>query len=246
MSREDFVRLTDGVEVAVVYDEWFSDNLPPTWLRVARWTIRDNKSCAFPTVAVYATNPERYPEVLEAVRAFEQELPERRARGRARQRSPVRPRSLAHRRSSGRGDELARGLRRAIPSRADGTVVLPGIGPVVVRGLTAENATAELQKRIDVIPSKIRGTKIVRVTRVALRTPSILVAGALRSPARSPRAPLDARRHDLRAAALAGAGDPARAWLWREDPSAKNGFVKLTRAELAGGALVDGDIVVVP
>jgi hypothetical protein len=244
MSREDFVRLTEGVEVAVVYDEWFSDNLPSTWLRVARWTIRDNKSCAFPTVAVYATNPERYPEILEAVRAFEQELPERvLVEGRA----SDRPFDRDHWRTGDRllVDTSLPEVSGAYPIEGNGTVVLPGIGPVVVRGLTAENATAELQKRIDVIPSKIRGTKIVRVTRVALRTPSVLVAGALRAPGEVPASPLDLDA-TLRAMALGGTSDPSRAWLWREDPTAKGGFVKMARAELAGGALLDGDIVVVP
>lgn len=251
MSREDFVRLTEGVEVAVVYDDWFLDNLPSTWLRVARWTIRDNKSCAFPTVAIYATTPERYPAVLAAVRAFELQLPERvLVEGRA----SDRPLDRDHWRT---GDRLvvetsSAEVSGSYPIEANGTVVLVGIGPVVVRGLTAENATAEMQKRIDVIPSKIRGVKIGRVTRVAVRAPSILLAGTLRSTGEIPAEglDLDAALHAAETG-TAGGSDPARAWLWREQPAASGGaanggFTKLTRAELGGGPLLDGDIVVVP
>lgn len=241
MSREDFVRLTAGVQVAVVYDEWFGDNLPPSWLRVARWIIRDNKSCAFPGVSIYATTPERYPAVLEAVRAFERELPERvLMEGRA----SDRPLDREHFQT---GDRLV--VETSSPEvsgsyaiESNGAVVLPGIGPAVVRGLTEADAVAELQRRIDVIPSKIRGVKITRVSRVALRTPSVLVAGALRSPGEVPAGRLDLDA-TLRAATLSGASEPSRAWIWRESAT---GFMKLTRAELAGGPLLDGDIVVVP
>lgn len=243
MSREDLARLTAGVEVAVVYDEWF-DNLPPSWLRVARWTIRDNKSCAFPTVSIYATNPERYPAVIGAVRAFEKELPERvLVEGRA----SDRPLDREHWRSGDRlvVDTSAVEASGSFPIEPNGAVVLPGVGPVVVRGLTADDAVAEMQKRIDVIPAKIRGVRALHVTRVALRTPSVLVGGGLHSAGEIPIAPLDLDA-SLRAAKLAGAGDPGRAWIWREDPAAKGGFSRITRDELAGGPLVDGDIVVVP
>lgn len=245
MSREDFVRLTRGVEVAVIYDEWFKENnLPPTWLRVARWTIRDNKSCAFPTVAIYATDPELYPTVLAAVRAFEPTLPDRVfVEGRA----ADRPLDHDHWRT---GERLVVETNNpevtgAYPIELDGTIVLRGIGPVLARGLSPETAVAELQKRVDVLPSKIRGAKLVRVTRVATRPPSVYVAGAVHTPGEVPAPPLTLDAV-IPSAALAEGGDPARAWIWREDPAAKDGFTKLTRAELGGGALLDGDIVVVP
>lgn len=245
MSREDFVRLTAGVQVAVIYDDWFKENnLPSTWLRVARWTIRDNKSCAFPTVAIYATDPERYPEVIDAVRAFQPKLPQRLfVEGRA----SDYPLDTDHFRA---GDRLVVETSSAEVSGAylverDGNIILRGIGPVLARGLSADNAVAELQMRVDVVPSKIRGAKIQRVTRVATTLPSAFVAGVVRTPGELPGVPLtlDAAAS---AAALLPSSDAAHAWIWREHPGATNGFAKLTRAELAGGPLLDGDIVVVP
>jgi hypothetical protein len=245
MSREDFVRLTAGVQVAVIYDDWFKENnLPSTWLRVARWTIRDNKSCAFPTVAIYATDPERYPEVIDAVRAFQPKLPQRVfVEGRA----SDYPLDREHFRA---GDRLvvetsSAEVSGAYPVERDGNIILRGIGPVLARGLTADNAVAELTKRIDVVPSKIRGTKIQRVTRVATASPSAFVAGAVRTPGELPGVPLTLAAA-APAAALLPSSDAAHAWIWREQPGAKNGFAKLTRAELDGAPLLDGDIVVVP
>jgi hypothetical protein len=206
MSREDFVRLTAGVQVAVIYDDWFKENnLPSTWLRVARWTIRDNKSCAFPTVAIYATDPERYPEVIEAVRAFQPKLP---------QVAPVTTLST----TSTSAPEIAWSSRRARPR---------------CRALTSSSAMATSSCAASA-PSSPAGSPPT--------TPSPSCRCASTScPARSA-----ARRSSVSRASLEGKSAAAHAWIWREQPGAKNGFTKLTRAELGDGALLDGDIVVVP
>jgi hypothetical protein len=75
LTRAQIVELTSNVTVAIVYDEWFPDALPPTWLRVGRWHIDDNKSAANADVAIYATTDESVPRVITALRAFSRDLP---------------------------------------------------------------------------------------------------------------------------------------------------------------------------
>jgi hypothetical protein len=68
-------RLSDGTEVAVIYEPWFEGALPATWSRVATWTIPNNRVCAFPTITVYATRAAAVARVHLAVRSFEPHLP---------------------------------------------------------------------------------------------------------------------------------------------------------------------------
>ena len=75
LTRAQIVELTADVTVAIVYDEWFPDALPPTWLRVGRWQIDDNKSAANAAVSIYATTDESVPRVITALRAFARDLP---------------------------------------------------------------------------------------------------------------------------------------------------------------------------
>ena len=75
LTRAQIEALTSGVTVAIVYDEWFPDALPPTWLRVGRWHIDDNKSAANADVSIYATTDESVPRVITALRAFSRDLP---------------------------------------------------------------------------------------------------------------------------------------------------------------------------
>jgi protein involved in polysaccharide export with SLBB domain len=111
-----------------------------------------------------------------------------------------------------------------------------------VRGLLPAEAAAEIQKRIEGKTSPFGETKIHLVTRVSLRGPSIHVGGRVGSSGEVEPSPptLDAA---IAAAGPAAGANPAGAWVFRER---HGGFVKLTRADLEGGALVDGDIVVVP
>lgn len=64
-----------GVEIAVVYDAWFTGTLPPSWQRVGGWTIPDNHVCAFDTVSVYATRPETAAIARERFASFVPRLP---------------------------------------------------------------------------------------------------------------------------------------------------------------------------
>ena len=243
LTRADVVRLTKDVKVAIVYDEWFEENLPATWLRVGRWKIADNKSCAFPTVAIYATDPATYPAVIEALRSFAPGLPKHVTTAGRYTDAPSTPDRLRV------GDRVDVATSAAVATGTydvdpDGTIALRQIGHVPVRGLALADATAEVQRLVDAMPSKLRGTKIERVTRLAARRPRVLVAGAVSASGEVAPAvtPLVIDSAIASAGRLANA-DPAAAWVWRETPT---GFVKVPRAEFEGGALVDGDIVVVP
>ncbi len=241
LKPADVVRLTEGVKVAIVYDDWFKENLPATWLRVGRWKIADNKSCAFATVSIYATEPASYPRVIEALRSFAAGLPKHVTGDGRYTDAPTAPERL---RTGDRIDIVTSSadVSGAYEIEADGTIPLRKIGHVAVRGLALEGAAAELQLRVGAMPSPLRGTKIERVTRIASRPASACVAGHVSRSGEVPASPftLDAA---IAAAGHAPGADPAMAWVWREKPT---GFVKMTRAELEAGALVDGDLVVVP
>lgn len=62
-----------GGQIAVVYDDWLKDyvkSVPKSWLPVARWTIRDNIICAYPTVTFHALDPREAPRLRQCVRQF--------------------------------------------------------------------------------------------------------------------------------------------------------------------------------
>jgi protein involved in polysaccharide export with SLBB domain len=241
LKPADVVRLTEGVKVAIVYDDWFKENLPATWLRVGRWKIADNKSCAYPTVSIYATDPLTYPAVIEALRSYAPGLPKHVTTDGRYTDAPTTPDRL---RSGDRVDvqTSAAEVSGAYEVDADGTIPLRKIGHVEVRGIALEGAVAEMQKRVDVMKTPLHGTKIERVTRVASRTPSISVAGRVSRAGEFPVSVLTLDAAIASAGHAAGAA-PEAAWVWREKAT---GFVKVTRAELEGGTLVDGDVVVVP
>ena len=236
----DVVRLTNGVKVAVVYDEWFPDNLPGSWLRVGRWKIADNKSCAFPSVGIYAAEPEHFPSVIEALRAFAPQLPKGvKTEGRF----TDSPSEMDRLRSGDRivvatSDPKVSG---AYAVEADGTIVLYGFGPIRVRGLALDEAPAAMQTLMDALPSKLRNTRVEKVTRVGRRAPVVLVAGAVKTAGEIPMPPtIDAA---VTSASPLPSADTAGAWVWRENAGT---FAKVAHADLEGGALRDGDIVIVP
>lgn len=71
---EDVARVTEGVSVAIVYDEWVPYR-PTSWLLAGRWRIPVCRSCFAPSVSIYATKPEAIPRVVEALRQFTPRLP---------------------------------------------------------------------------------------------------------------------------------------------------------------------------
>lgn len=63
------------VGLAIVYDDWFTDMLPPGWTRVARlWRSRQSLT-GRASVSFYATNPAALPEITEALDRFGRALP---------------------------------------------------------------------------------------------------------------------------------------------------------------------------
>jgi hypothetical protein len=70
LSNGAVKELANEAPVAIVYDEWFQGAVPSAWTKVGAWTIPNNRSCAFPTVAVYATSAENLPRVQAAWTQF--------------------------------------------------------------------------------------------------------------------------------------------------------------------------------
>lgn len=66
-----------GVEVAIVYDQWFEGPtaLPPHWVKVGAWTIPHNVVCAGDTVSFYAVAPSAADRLRDNLRAFSPCLP---------------------------------------------------------------------------------------------------------------------------------------------------------------------------
>jgi hypothetical protein len=73
-----------GVQVAVLYDTWFSEHpitplggppVPPTWIRVRRWSVLQRMQLGDRTVSFYALNAEQAALLRARLDAFEQGLP---------------------------------------------------------------------------------------------------------------------------------------------------------------------------
>jgi hypothetical protein len=242
--------ITGGVKVAIVYDEWFQ--LPARWLRVGSWHIDNNRSVAFPTVAIYATDAESYPEVIDALRKFSAELPSSVGQlGRYTERRDGEARFHA-------GDVAVLDVDPAFPPwlwrrpgtvspvagpffiEDDGTILLPGIGKVLLRGATPDDARVRVERALrgsgPTVQAPVRDATVKSVARSEGRRHAVLVTGAV------PRA-IELQAKTLAAAlAAAHARLGADAFVWREEPDGH--FVRLSPSELIVDALEDGDIVV--
>jgi hypothetical protein len=66
-----------GVEVAVVYPDWFRDfgGLPPEWRKIGTWTIPHNIATAGPTVTFYSTGKGDPSEAARRLRESSKRLP---------------------------------------------------------------------------------------------------------------------------------------------------------------------------
>lgn len=238
MRGDDLARLTQGVEVAIVYDEWFPKNLPASWLRVGRWTIDGRKSPAFADVAIYAAVPEHYPVVVNALRAYAKDLPKSvRTHGRF----ADYPLDDKHLRA---GDQV---VVRTSDARSTGSYELKSDGCILLKlqdGQTLQCIRGKTEaEAADLVRAEVPSLKIESITRVARRGADVLVGGAVLT---SGEAPSTAKTIDdvIVAAGTLPTSHPEAAFVWREAPSAPEGFVKVPRSAL--GELVDGDIVVVP
>jgi hypothetical protein len=65
-----------GTVIAVVFDSWFvSTGLPPSWIKVAEWTIEDNVVCGSDTVSWYGVGRGNAEALASNLRNFEPQLP---------------------------------------------------------------------------------------------------------------------------------------------------------------------------
>jgi hypothetical protein len=64
-----------GARIAIIYDSWFEGGLPSGWVRVGRWTIRNNVIAGGDTVSFYAVNLGETPHLVESLTDFASRLP---------------------------------------------------------------------------------------------------------------------------------------------------------------------------
>lgn len=68
-----------NTSIAIVYDKWYKKDgksiLPPEWVRVAEWTISDNKVCGSDTVAFYAVGKDTEVDLYHNLTKFKVLLP---------------------------------------------------------------------------------------------------------------------------------------------------------------------------
>lgn len=63
-----------SVAIAIVYDHWF-DPVPPAWIKVGAWTIRDNVACGGETVSFYAVDTKETDSLVANLKANSPRLP---------------------------------------------------------------------------------------------------------------------------------------------------------------------------
>ena len=69
------------VEIAMVYDTWFTaqemklPQLPSEWTAVATWTVPHNYVLGGPTVTFYALKPEYVEQLSVKLHSYERQLP---------------------------------------------------------------------------------------------------------------------------------------------------------------------------
>lgn len=158
LTRPQVEELTLGVPVAIVYDEWFPDAIPSTWLRVGRWHIEDNKSCAWPDVSIYATTAESVPRVIASLRQFASVLPA--GVHQAGRYTEVPDDGTAAAPHIDTGATLlvtidgGPALTGVYPVTADGSIELPKMAPVKVRGVTAAEAEVRVREALAKLADK--------------------------------------------------------------------------------------------
>jgi hypothetical protein len=63
------------VQMAIIYDSWFSDSLTKRWSKVATWEIQNNVICGDSVVSFYSLNSLTRNILQQNIRAFEPQLP---------------------------------------------------------------------------------------------------------------------------------------------------------------------------
>ena len=64
------------VEIAIIYDSWFSDSLIRRWNKGATWQIQNNVICGDSKVSFYSLNPSSKNKLQQELKEFENKLPQ--------------------------------------------------------------------------------------------------------------------------------------------------------------------------
>lgn len=80
-QKIDEITKERGVKVAIVYDDWFTKdlptvkNLPLRWVKVGSWQVKKNFMLGGDTVSIYAVDPSEVQNLISNLKAFAQYLP---------------------------------------------------------------------------------------------------------------------------------------------------------------------------
>ncbi|MFA0833703.1 MAG: hypothetical protein ACC609_06815 [Methanobacterium formicicum] len=65
----------NNVSVIIIYNYTLGNNIPPDWIKVGEWEIKDNVACGDSVVLFYAPNPKNETYLREKLRMFSSKLP---------------------------------------------------------------------------------------------------------------------------------------------------------------------------
>jgi hypothetical protein len=65
-----------NVKIAIIYDEWWTGDVPSSWIKVGEWTTLHNVILGGSTVSFYATSPQYENELIQNLKSFSPKLPE--------------------------------------------------------------------------------------------------------------------------------------------------------------------------
>lgn len=65
-----------NVKIAIIYDEWWTGDVPSNWIKVGEWTTPHNVILGGSTVSFYATSPQYENELIQNLKSFSPKLPE--------------------------------------------------------------------------------------------------------------------------------------------------------------------------
>ncbi|MEN4011734.1 MAG: hypothetical protein AB1453_10930 [Chloroflexota bacterium] len=61
--------------LVLIYDLWFTEVIPPEWIKVGEWQIQNNVVCGSDTVSFYGINPAQAAQAAANLKAFAASLP---------------------------------------------------------------------------------------------------------------------------------------------------------------------------
>ncbi|MEL6135644.1 MAG: hypothetical protein AAFR59_19975, partial [Bacteroidota bacterium] len=74
-STIDSLTRSRAVRIAIVHDIWVSPVIPPSWIKVATWTIPENLICADATLSFYAVDEVEALKLRTHLHAFHSQIP---------------------------------------------------------------------------------------------------------------------------------------------------------------------------